>query len=165
MLISDRVEANAKCESFSSVFSEICTLPLQANEGSQSIRTESQMCCDFFPVSESTQKFPAHLQAQLQAGQTKITSFKPVSLALEAAEPSRYLIGQSSLSCLRIGRFLAEAVMRPASLSQGSQGYKRRGRADPGSGHLSASYTGQVKRLHQDLNLLYTQDIKAFCFF
>ena len=30
--------------------------------------------CDFFPVSESTQKFPAHLQAQLQASQTKITS-------------------------------------------------------------------------------------------
>ena len=102
---------------------------------------------------------------QLQAGQTKITSFKPVSLALEAAEPPRNLIGQSSLSCLRIGGSLAEAVMRPASLSQGSQGYKRRGRADPGSGHLSASYTGQVKRLHQDLNLLYTQDIKAFCFF
>ena len=99
----------------------------------------------------------------LQAGQTKITSLKPVSLALEAAERSRYLIGQSSLSCLHIGRFLAEAVMRPASLSQGCQGYKRRGRGDPGSGHLSASYTGQVKRL--DLNLFYAQDIKAYCFF
>ena len=48
--------------------------------------------CDFFPVSESTQKFPAHLQAQLQAGQTKITSFKPVSLALEAAELSDWPI-------------------------------------------------------------------------
>ena len=99
-------------------------------------------------------------------------SFKPVKQRSPASSrsasrwrPRNYLIGQSSLSCLRIGGSLAEAVMRPASLSQGCQGYKRRGRGDPGSGHLSASYTGQVKRLHQDLNLFYAQDIKAYCFF
>ena len=98
-------------------------------------------------------------------------SFKPVKQRSPASSrsasrwrPRSLLIGQSSLSCLRIGGILAEAVMRLASLSQGCQGYKRRGRADPGSGHLSASYTGQVKRLHQDLNLFLCSRYKSVSF-